>query len=216
MVHSTMIATPKPTKATAKPVGQLMDAAREGDTETLGQLLQMYRNYLSVLASTQLDGRLRRRLNSSDVVQETMLAAHRDFGAFRGQSEGELLAWLRQILINCVRHAVEVHVKAKKRDVRREVALDAASKRANDSMLRLGNILADRGRSPSEECGQRELAVSVADQLAKLKPDYRDVIVLRNLQGLSFDEVADQMGRTKGSVRMLWLRAMEKFKQTYE
>lgn len=211
-----MIATPKQPRGGADSIGELMVAARDGDTETLGQLLQMYRNYLSVLATTQLDGRLRRRLNSSDVVQETMLAAHRDFAAFRGRSEGELLAWLRQILINCVRHAVEVHVKAQKRDVRREVALDAATKKADDSMMRLGNILADRGRSPSEECGQRELAVAVADQLAKLKPDYRDVIVLRNLQGLSFDEVAQRMGRTKGSVRMLWLRAMEKFKQTYE
>ena len=211
-----MISTP-PKNPSKDPisVAELVSRAQTGSTETLGDLLQLYRNYLSVLATTQLDGRLRRRLNSSDVVQETMLAAHRDFGAFRGKTEGELLAWLRQILINCVRHAVEVHVKAQKRDIRREVALDATTPTVDDSMMRLANVLADKGRSPSEECGKRELAVAVADQLAKLKPDYRDVIVLRNLQGLSFDEIAERMGRSKGSVRMLWLRAMEKFKQTY-
>lgn len=193
----------------------MLDQARTGSTETLGELLQLYRNYLNVLATTQLDGRLRRRLNPSDVVQETMLAAHRDFRDFRGGSEGELLAWLRQILVNCVRHAVEVHVNAQKRDIRREVNLDQTARKVDDSMARLANVLADRGRSPSEECGRRELAVTLADQLSRLKPDYRDVIVYRNLQGLSFDEIAKRMERKPGSVRMLWLRAIEKFKQTY-
>jgi RNA polymerase sigma-70 factor (ECF subfamily) len=193
----------------------MLGGARGGSRETLGELLQLYRNYLNVLATTQLDGRLRRRLNPSDVVQETMLAAHRDFKNFRGGSEGELLAWLRQILVNCVRHAVEVHVNAQKRDIRREVNLDQTTRRVDDSMVRLAHVLADRGRSPSEECGRRELAVKLADQLARLKPAYRDVIVYRNLQGLSFDEIAERMDRKSGSVRMLWLRAIEKFKQTY-
>jgi len=58
--------------------------------------------------------------------------------------------------------------------------------------------------------------VAIADQLAKLRPDYREVIVLRNLQGLSFEEVAVQMDRKPGAVRMLWLRAIEKFRQLYE
>ena len=70
----------------------MLDHVRYGDHASLGELLQLYRNYLSVLATTQLDRRLRRRLNPSDLVQETMLAAHRDFGKFRGGSEGELLA----------------------------------------------------------------------------------------------------------------------------
>ncbi len=56
----------------------------------------------------------------------------------------------------------------------------------------------------------------MADQLSRLPPQYRDVIVLRNLQGLSFDEVAERMGRKPGTVRMLWLRAIEKFKQIYQ
>ena len=58
--------------------------------------------------------------------------------------------------------------------------------------------------------------MALADQLSRLPPHYRDVIVLRNLQGLSFDEVADRMDRKPGTVRMLWLRAMEKFKQIYQ
>ena len=107
-----------------RPIAEVIDSARDGNTRTLGQLLQLYRNYLSVLAMTQLDRRLWRRVSTSDLVQETMLAAHRDFGQFRGNSEGELLAWLRQILVNCLSHAVEKNIHAKKRDMRREVDIE--------------------------------------------------------------------------------------------
>ena len=58
--------------------------------------------------------------------------------------------------------------------------------------------------------------MAIANRLARLKPDDRDVIVLRNLQGLSFEEVAERMGRKPGAVRMLWLRAIERFRQVYE
>lgn len=197
-------------------VEQLLDEAREGTSASLGQLLQLYRNYLTILATTQLDPRLRRRMNPSDLVQETMLLAHRDFQQFRGGSEREFLAWLRQILINCLRHAIETHLKAKRRDVRCEISIDQVSAALDRSVVRFAQVLADRGPSPSAPVRQRESAVALADQLAKLPPQYRDVIVLRNLQGLSFEEIAERLERKAGAVRMLWLRAIEKFKQVYE
>lgn len=197
---------------TARSVEQMIADVRKGRPQSRGELLQLYRNYLAVLATTQLDRRLRRRMSTSDLVQETMLAAHRDFHQFRGGSEGELLAWLRQTLSNCLSHAIEKNVYAKKRDIRREVALDQVAKRLDDSMARLSNLVADRGASPSEIVQQRELAAELSDELAKLKPNYRDVIVYRNLQGLSFDEVADRMDITTGAARMLWVRAIAKFK----
>jgi len=197
-------------------VEQLLDDARQGQREPLGLLLQSYRNYLTILATTQLDRRLRRRMSASDLVQETMLAAHRDFGKFRGSSEREFLAWLRQILLHCLHHAVETHVKAQRRDVRCEISLDQLGFSLDRSAANFAQALADPGPSPSTPVRQRERAVALADQLAKLRPEYRDVIVLRNLQGLSFDEIAQRMDRKTGAVRMLWLRAIEKFKQVYE
>jgi RNA polymerase sigma-70 factor, ECF subfamily len=197
-------------------VEHLMGEAREGQREALGTLLQSYRNYLMILATTQLDRRLRRRMNPSDLVQDAMLAAHRDFPKFRGGSERELLAWLRQILINCLHHAIEMHLKAKRRDVRCEVPIDQVSAALDRSVMRFVQVLADPGPSPSAPVRQRERAVALADQLAKLPPQYRDVIVLRNLQGLSFEEVAERLDRKPGAVRMLWLRAIEKFKHVYE
>ena len=195
-------------------VEELLRDARGGDPERLGRLLQLYRNYLTILAASQLDGRLRRRLNPSDLVQEAMLAAHRDFEQFRGGNEREFLAWLRQILINCLHHAVETHVKAKRRDVRCEISMEQVNAALDRSALNFAHVLADPGPSPSASLRQRERAVALADQLARLRPEYRDVIVLRNLQGLSFDEISDRMNRKPGAVRMLWLRAIDKLKRT--
>jgi RNA polymerase sigma-70 factor (ECF subfamily) len=197
-------------------IATLIEDARGGDGEPLGHLLQLYRNYLTVLATTQLDRRLRRRMNPSDLVQEAMLAAHRDFGQFRGGSERELLGWLRQILINCLHHAIETHLKAKMRDIRCEVSIEQVSASLDRSVVNFGQILADPRPSPSAISRQRERSVAFADQLAQLRPDYRDVLILRNLQGLSFDEIADRMDRKAGAVRMLWLRAIDKLRQIYE
>ena len=198
------------------PVEALLDQARGGDATPKGQLLELYQNYLTILAATQLDRRLRRRMSPSDLVQETMLAAHRDFAQFRGRTEREFLGWLRQILINCLHHAVDTHLKAQKRDMRREISIEQVSAKLDHSVVNFAQVLADRGPTPSAPVRRREQAVALADQLAKLPPQYRDVIVLRNLQGLPFDEVAERMDRKSGAVRMLWMRAMEKFKEIYE
>lgn len=194
---------------------RLIDAARSGRKEPLGRLLQCYFNYLTVLANTQLDQRLRKRLNPSDLVQETMMAAHRDFGAFRGNSPQELVGWLRQILINVLHGAIAKHVKAGKRDIRREVSIDQVEVSVDRSAANLASILPAKNDSPSAPLHAEERATALADHLAKLSTDYRDVIVLRNLQGLSFEEVAERMGRSAGAVRMLWLRAIDRFKDTY-
>ncbi len=197
-------------------VDEMINKARVDGNEPLGRLLQLYRNYLSILATTQLNARMQARVSPSDLVQEAMLAAHRDFEQFRGHSEREFLGWLRQILINCLHHAIATHVTAKKRDVRCEVSIDQVNAALERSAVNMANCLADAGPSPSAIVRQREQSVALADQLARLKPQYRDVIVLRNLQGLSFNEVAERMDRKPGSVRMLWLRAMEKFKEICE
>ncbi len=203
-------------------ISGLLTSARQnqshamGSREAMGSLLQLYRNYLHVLATSQLSPRLRCRVNASDMVQDAMLAAYRDFRDFRGTTEREFLAWMRQILINCVRQAVDVHVNAKKRDVRKEVPIPGGNTNIDDSMANFFEFAAGNTISPSHECQNRELAVTVADELAKLKPAYRDVIIYRNLQGLSFEEIAGRMNRKVGAVRMLWLRAVDKFKSTCE
>lgn len=200
----------------SREIAGLLAAARGGDPTGFGQLLQVYRNYLTVLATTQLDRRLRRRVSPSDLVQEAMLAAHRDFPQFHGQTQRQFLAWLRQILINCLHRAIETHLKTKMRDVRCEISIEALHASLDRSTTDLAGLLADPAPSPGAPLRAQERAIAVANQLAALRPAYRDVIIMRNLQGLTFEDIAARLDRNSGAVRMLWLRAMEKLKQTAE
>lgn len=204
-------------RAEAFPAPRLTEA-RQGDPQRLGELLESYRNYLRLLATTQIDEKLRARLSPSDLVQETMLGAYRDFAHFRGGSERELLAWLRQILINRLHVFVQKHVLAAKRDVRREFSFEEiGAALARSSMnLQAACVLADDAPSPCSEVIRRENAVVLADHLAGMAPLYRDVIVLRNLQGLSFDQVAQRLNRSAGATRMLWLRAIKQLREQME
>lgn len=196
-------------------VPSLISDARRGNTSSIGVLLQQYRNYLLVLATTQIENRLQPRVSPSDVVQETMLKAHQHFDQFRGRSEAELLGWLRQILVNNLAKFVEQHVLAARRDVRREVSIERLGAALEQSTIQLAALLPAAGNSPSMAVQQREEAVVLADRLAQLPKSYREVLVLRNLQSLSFDEVAQRLDRSVGATRMLWLRAIEKLRGVY-
>lgn len=194
-------------------VERWLQQAREGDEGQIGSLFELYRNYLTVLATTQFDRRLRRRVSPSDLVQEAMLAAHRDFNQFQGNSQRQFLAWLRQILINCLHRAIETHLKTKMRDVRCEISVENLSQALDRSTADLAELFADPAPSPGAPLRAQERAVQMANQLANLRPQYREVIIMRNLQGLSFEEIAVRTERNAGAVRMLWLRAIEKLKQ---
>jgi len=189
-------------------VQRLLEQARAGQPEPLGELLQAYRNYLQLLATTQIDRKLKARLSASDLVQETLMAAYRDFPQFQGSDEKQLLAWLRQILIHRLHAYVRQHVLADKRNVRRERSLDAIQRPGDRSATWLRAAAVDPASSPSARLIRRENAAWLADQLARMSPSLRDVIVLRNLEGLAFDEIGQRMNRSSGAARMLWLRAI--------
>lgn len=197
-------------------VRKLIRRARRGHTSSIGALLHQYRNYLTVLAATQLEIRLQPRVSPSDVVQETMLRAHKNFAQFRGNSEPELLGWLRQILVNNLAKFVEQHMLAARRDVRREVSIERLGAALEQSTVQLAALVPADSQSPSMAVQEREEAVLLADRLARLPEDYRRVLILRNLQGLAFDAVACQMNRSVGATRMLWLRAIEKLRALYQ
>ena len=172
--------------------------------------LDRFRPWLVLLARSQLAGRLGGKLDASDVAQQALLEACRALPQFRGSTEAELVAWLRSILANVLAHEFRRYVGTEGRDVSREVSLDAE---LAESSRRLQNVLADTGPSPSEHAARHEQEIRLAEVLARLPDDYREVIVLRNLEGLSHEEVARRMGRGVGAVRMLWVRALARLRE---
>lgn len=191
----------------------LLSQALAGSSDCFGRLLHLYRNYLKLLVVSQLERKLQQRVSPSDVVQETFLEANRDFPQFRGQSSGEFCAWLRKILVNNLHRVVEKHVLTAKRDVRREVSLEKLASHLEQSTARLEAILPDQGTSPSGNAERHEMELVLANHLAALPSDYRDVIVLRHMEGLAFEAVGLRLERSAGAARMLWLRALRDLRE---
>lgn len=188
----------------------LLQQARHGEVEARGALLESHRQYLELLARLEIGQRLQRKVDTSDVVQETFLEAHRNFGNFRGTDEAEFVAWLRAILAARIGHFVRHFTGTQRRDVRREQALDVDLDQSSRAIER---GLMSLHSTPSQQVARREQGVLLARALAQLPDDYREVIVLRHLEELTFPEVAERMERSVDSVQKLWVRALARLRQ---
>ncbi len=200
-------------EAEAPKVPELIRQAQQGHAESREQLFALCRSYLGFAARAQIETWLRVKVDASDLVQQTMLEAHRDFVRFQGDTEAELLAWLRKILLHNVADFVRHYRGTAKRQVRREVPF----RHPAESGLPAGAAEpAAPGGTPSQEFLRRDNELRVIAALEQLAPDYQEVIFLRNLQRLSFNEVAERMGRSRPAAQMLWKRAIEKLRSAME
>ncbi len=190
-----------------------MGLVRAGDKTALGALLELYSNYLGLMARLQVGRRLQGKVDPSDLVQETFLEAHRDFPRFRGRSELELLGWLRQILTRNLANAIRRYYGTQARDLNLEREL---TREFDESWRMLDGGLVAQQSSPSQQASRRERAVLLANALQHLPDDYREAIVLRHLEALSFPDVARRMGRTEDSVKKLWARALARLRRALE
>jgi RNA polymerase sigma-70 factor (ECF subfamily) len=188
---------------------QLLCRARADSDQALGQLLEQYRWYLELLARVQIGRRLRGKVDPSDLVQETFLEASRHFAHFYGTTEGELASWLRQILAARLSKLVRRYLGTRSRDVRLEREL-AAELDHSSQMLDRGLLASST--SPSRLAVRREQAVLLAEALGRLPKHYREVLILRHLESLSFPEVACRLGRSLDSVKNLWTRGLARLR----
>jgi RNA polymerase sigma-70 factor (ECF subfamily) len=194
-------------------ITDLIRRARKHEVGAIDRLLETYRQYLKLLARTGIDASLQGKADPSDLVQETFLKAHQHFGQFQGHGEAELIAWLRQILARNLADLIRRYHVAESRRAGRERSLEQL---INASSQALDNLLADAAGSPSESAQRRELSVVLANALGELSEEQREVIVLRSLEERDWPEVARQMGRTAGAVRMLWVRALKRLRPLIE
>jgi RNA polymerase sigma-70 factor (ECF subfamily) len=169
---------------------------------------QRYRGFLRVLARAAIGQRWDRRFDASDLVQETLLDAHRHRGQLRGQSPGEIAAWLRIILERNIAQAMRDH-RRERRDLRRELSLDAI---LDQSSNRLAACLGGGGSTASRKAQRQELAVQVGEALIELPRAQQDAIIGLYIEGLPIDEVARRLERTPTAVTMLVRRGLQKLR----
>ncbi|HEV7224622.1 MAG TPA: sigma-70 family RNA polymerase sigma factor [Pirellulales bacterium] len=194
-------------------VEELLARAREGDQGERDRLFEACRGYLALVARTQVESWLQAKADASDLVQQTLLEAHRGFDRFEGKTEAEWLAWLRRILSHNAADLVRRYRGTSKRQARREIPLRRPS---DDSQAGGAPEPASRELSPSQQLIAHDRDLQIAAALDRLAPDHREVIVLRNLERLPFDVVAERMGRSRPAVQMLWARAIKKLQETVQ
>lgn len=171
--------------------------------------LMRYEAWLRLLARSEINSRFAGKFDPSDAVQQTLLEAWKGWDQFRGSEEPQRLAWLRQILAHQLAHLARHYGGTQKRDVAREVSIDQT---LCQSAQRLDSLLPADDPSPSGVAAANEQRLHLAEVLERLPADYRQVILLRNIEELPHDEVARRMNRSEGAVRMLWLRALAALK----
>lgn len=185
--------------------GKFVDRTAEPDERPL----DAYRDYLRLLARTQLAPRLQAKLDASDIAQQTILQAHQARDQFRGRTEAEKLAWLRAILANVLAAATRRFV-TKARDVGRERSLEAD---LDLSSSRLESLFAADQSSPSQRAVRGEELLRLAAALTQLSEEQRQVVELHYLKGMQMADVAEQMGRSRAAVVGLLFRGIKKLRQ---
>ena len=173
-------------------------------TDSAALMPERFRTYLRMLAELQLGHGGRAKIDPSDIVQQTLLDAHRDRDQFRGRTEAEMAAWLRRLLACNLADDVRRLGRAK-RDAARERSLEAA---IETSSARLEAWLAAEQSSPSERAERNEAILRLVDALARLPEANRQALVLRHCQGLSLAEISARLGRTPPAVAGLLKRGL--------
>jgi len=166
--------------------------------------LERYRSYLGLLARAQLHPLLRGRLEASDLVQQTLLEAHRDRDQFRGTTAGEQLVWLRRILAHNLGNALR-DLRRKKRDVARELPLDAVLEHSSAHVERW--LRADQ-RSPSAQVEKAEQLLQLTEAMVTLPEAQQQSLVLRYWHGWSLQDIARHLDRTPAAAAGLLHRGL--------
>ena len=180
--------------------------------QAAGPQVERFREYLCLLARAHLPPRHPSRIEASDIVQETLLEAYSQRGNFRGQSDGEMAAWLKQMLVHNLADALRGRERAK-RDVRREQSIEGA---IEDSFCRTESWLAAHEASPSQQAIRIEQLLHLADSLARLPEEQRDAVVLHHLQGWSLAQIATHLDRSEASIAGLLRRGLKKLRELME
>jgi RNA polymerase sigma-70 factor (ECF subfamily) len=175
-------------------------------------VLERYRSYLRMLAESRLDRRLRAKIDASDIVQETMLQAFRAWGDFRGVSDGERMAWLRQILMRTLLHAVRDFGRDK-RNVAREQPL---VRLADHSSAQLEALVVADQTSPSQVASRAEELLRVADAMQDLPEEQRSAVLAYYWRGATVAEIGAEMERSGSAVAGLIYRGVKKLNERLE
>jgi RNA polymerase sigma-70 factor (ECF subfamily) len=177
-------------------------------TEAVNLALGEVRAYLETLTFIQINPRLLSEFSMSDIVQNTLLEAWRDWERIEALGADQRKRWLRKMLIHNLIEQIE-HCKAGKRDFRLKQSLEAV---AAESSCRLHGWLAAEDTSTSGEAARREEALRVLEALSQLPPREREALILQQYHGWKLAQIGEHMGCTSSAVAGLHARGLARLR----
>ena len=181
----------------------LIHAARHGDDTALNEIWMQLRSYLLIFADQRLDAGLKGKLDASDIVQQSLLEAHRDFEEFRGDTEEELKSWISRLVIHNLTDAGRKFRQSQQRSVTREVEWNDATE-----------LAATRHQtSASSLVRRRETDDELLRAVSQLPERSQQILELRHRMGLSHAQIAQELGMTEVAARKLWSRIVEELQE---
>ena len=185
----------------------LLDRLGDGDESALAALFEKYHSRLRLLIHYKLSPELRRLTEAEDVLQETFFEAFRDIKQFRYDKPGGFFGWLSKIADHVVADTARFHGRKKRR------AADLVRFRSIGTPE--GPEPVDSG-TPSRLLAESEKLLALIQKLDQLPEDYRRVILLAKVEGLSNAELAEHLGRTREATALLLHRAIKRFRALQE
>jgi RNA polymerase sigma-70 factor (ECF subfamily) len=190
----------------------LVALAKEGNQSALNQLCSVYGERVRRIIRLRMNQKLRSKLDSVDVVQDALILALENLNDFTYRNEGDFLRWLSRIAENKFLDILDKFY-ADKRDVRKEIPFNQGGSNAKSNFVGITEPMGTK--TPSFIVSRKEALDRLEKALDELKPEYREVVVLKKIEGLSHTEIAERLGKNTGAVRMLLARAMAALTITY-
>ena len=183
---------------------RLVALAKDGDRSALNQLYTVYGERIRWLVRLRMGKEFRSKLESVDIAQDVLIRALQGLREFTYENEGDFIRWLSRIAENAFRDNLD-KLYAGKRDIRKEVQFDNNGSTFKDKYV--GPHEPIQTTTPSMIVSRREDLARLEKAIDKLKPEYREVIVLAKIEGLSYHQIGDRLGKSIGAVKMLVSRA---------
>lgn len=184
---------------------ELVALAKDGDNSALGQLCNVYGERVRRIVRLRMGKELRPRLDSMDLVQDALVSALEGIGGFTYSNEGDFLRWLSKIAENALRDNLD-KLYTDKRDIRKEVQPDSFRRTTGTGFF--GTAGPIDATTPSVIMSRKEDLDKLEKAIDELKPEYRQVVILTKIEGLSYKEIGRKLGKSADAVGMLLSRAM--------
>lgn len=198
---------------TNKQTLHLVTLAKSGDKLAIEKLYEIYSERILRIVRLRMGNKLRSKMQSMDIVQEALFSSFRDMKNFVYKNEGDFLRWLSSIAENKIRDHLR-KLGSSGRDISKEIPLDDSSPSKNDSFV--PGIEPTDTTTPSKIISRKEEHEKLEKAMQRLNPEYREVILLAEIEGLSYKQIGEKIGKSPDAARMLLARALNALSKAYE